>query len=209
MGLSHFFKTAVHTAVASAGIITAAPAIAETEAEHALRLLGREYAYPVCYDDAQDRAEYLMRDEPRAKDTIFTSYAGARYLDEDLLFEPAILYNPDIFNDQPDIVLDFVFAHECYHLNSGDARMAYTYLRDGDRNTPPEGWSDDIEIQADCDASRRMRDEFHYTALDMSRLLPIIMDTTSGRKEKQARLDNIETCYGEDIPFETLVMAGT
>lgn len=179
-------------------------ALAGDMSSHILSMPDRDYSFPSCTDDIGQSVGYFNRKDEAVRHVIYTSYAGARFLDENEIMHPAILYDPAIFDGQPDIVLDFVLAHECYHLNSGDARQVYTLIRDDAYGNTPKEWIQQIELDADCGAARRMRDEFRYSAQDMAGLFSIIQMTTHGRQAERDRLANISACYGEQIPFPEL-----
>lgn len=57
----------------------------------------------------------------------------------------------------------------------------------------------EMEDEADCDAAKRMRDEFGYGAEQMGEVYGVITHVTP-QKSIQARWDKIVQCYGEDIP---------
>src|SRR5688500_15742799 len=74
--------------------------------------------FPACYDNEGTPVRYISDDEIRITPWVF--FAGARYLSSNPIAEPAIVYEPDKIAPLSPVQRAFVFAHECYHLSSGD-----------------------------------------------------------------------------------------
>lgn len=94
------------------------------------------YDFPECHDSQGEKVNYFYEGEVYNKHTIYI--AGARYLNETPLSQPAIFYAPQYFDQMSQIERDFSFAHECHHLESGDALYNYVYYRDTGRDLPPK-----------------------------------------------------------------------
>lgn len=145
--------------------------------------------FPACHDSQGTPVRYVSDDDINVVPWVF--FAGARYLSANPIAEPAIVYEPDKIDPLSPVQRAFVFAHECYHLSSGDAREVYRYRNEG-RSFPADR-DEIIEANADCDAARRMRSEYRFTAEDMLGLHDMIRRAHSGDDEE--RMAHIMACY--------------
>lgn len=84
-----------------------------------------EYSFPACTDISGEQAKYVSRDDIDI--TPGVAYAGARYLDAETQSGPLIIYNQNFYDNLSPVQRDFTFAHECAHLNTGDAVQAYRH----------------------------------------------------------------------------------
>ena len=150
--------------------------------------------FPSCFDDTGKPIPYVTRDyynsvAPDSPHIIY--YAGALFLRDDPPSQPVILYNTSFIETLSPAERAFVFSHECYHQESGDAKEAYLALQGGDLS---KDYIRAIESAADCAAAKRMRDEFQASLEDMISIQPMLRKVTAG-KNKQPRIDAIMACF--------------
>lgn len=154
-----------------------------------------------CTDHRGTPALVMHEDEynAQADDPQMVMYAGARYLRGDVsdrhntsqpndIQGPVIVYDDALSRFMAPEQAQFVFLHECFHLNSGDAVTNYV-----DANLTAES-IDLMELAADCYAVRRLRDEFDLQAEGLARIETLARAVTPYRAE-DARIENIRACY--------------
>ena len=149
--------------------------------------------FPACTDGQGTVVRYVSTQE-NIPISPLVFYAGARYLQTNPLAHPAIVYDPEFLAPLTPIERDFTLAHECYHLSSGDALMVYNYIETHHRYLP-RAQTEIIERNADCDAARRMRDEYRYSAEDMAVLRNVIRSVTPRPAQQEERMAHIMACF--------------
>lgn len=149
-------------------------------------------SFPACYDSAGTPVRYVSDEEVNVVPWVF--FAGARYLNASTVTEPAIVYEPEKIAALSPVGRAFVFAHECYHLSSGDAMEAYRQQNETGRYFTEEK-REIIEANADCDAAHRLRDEYRFTLSDIESLHDLIRRVHSDDDEK--RIAHIMACYAD------------
>lgn len=194
--MKHFMMAATAAlALHTPFVMNGAEANTGNEPAHPLSTTSDDSMFPLCIDISGDRAEYFSKDEIDIRPSV--AYAGARYRDAENQSGPLIIYDQSFIDGLTDVQRDFSFAHECAHLSTGDAVVAYqNYL--ADRSFGRKDMQD-MEDRADCLAVYRMRDEFGYNAEHMREVYDLILDVERAGAA-QARWDKIVHCYGEDIP---------
>ena len=163
-----------------------APVMAEEAPAPALQT-STDYDFPACFDHRGAPATYLPNDI--GLDKPWAIYFGARYLDQRNIEDPVIFYDPDHMETLSKAALDFIFAHECFHLASGDAYRAYEAMNTSER--PGRDEMQEQEDAADCNAANRMREEFNYTEEEMRGAIESISGVMNIRK----RIPSIMACY--------------
>jgi len=103
---------------------TTASAMAEQELT-SVDLPITEYDFPACVDHTGTPVQYIDNDTIDIHPGI--AYIGVRYLKTDPISQPAIIYKRDFLHQLSPFAFDFTMAHECYHLQSGDAFKAYLH----------------------------------------------------------------------------------
>lgn len=154
------------------------------------------YDIPACTDNQGQNVRYVSTKDKSITPLVFV--AGARYLNSDRLSQPAIFYDPKVFKAESTLVRDFVFAHECYHLSSGDVHNAYEHKHEHGRHLSSTA-QETLEYDADCHAAYRMKHEFGYALSDMAELRTIVnMTTPTGKQE--TRMQDIIACFNNSRP---------
>lgn len=149
------------------------------------------YNFPVCHDHTGTAAAYLPNDI--GLDRPWVVHFGVRYLDQENIQDPVVFYDPDEIQNLSKAALDFTFAHECFHLSSGDAYRAYEIINSGERLSRRD--MHDEEDAADCHAARRMRHEFSYSVEDLRSALEEINSFT----RMGNRTAHIIDCYNSPV----------
>ncbi len=149
--------------------------------------------YPTCHDSFGTPVQYV--DIQTEHDvTRRVNIAGARYLNfEQEQFEsPAIVLDTDYLSSLSSIEQDFIFAHECYHLSSGDAReMYHNHIYLGIRMD--RSFTRKIELDADCHAARILRNN-GYNYSDIEDIQELLRGTTANSRLEE-RINNINACF--------------
>jgi hypothetical protein len=149
--------------------------------------------YPACRDVAGTPVTYITT-EQYDRDAVgqrhYVAYAAALYLNSNPPAQPVIVYNPDFVASLNSVGRAFVFSHECHHLASGDSRNAYLALNGAPEKMPRK---QPMEDNADCAASRRVRDEFGVSREQLS--LQYAMIRRVAPRDHQARMNAIMACY--------------
>ncbi|MGM0421705.1 MAG: hypothetical protein ACQEQL_01245 [Pseudomonadota bacterium] len=154
-----------------------------------------DYDFPACTDKRSEEVVYLRADKVHIHPYVME--AGARYLETNPISKPAIFYEYEFFEELPSVARDFSFAHECYHLSSGDALSAYEYKQKHDDYKEREDMME-VEDRADCHAAGRLKNEFGYTAKDLE-VLEKAIDSMDSNDHTQ-RMQKIQTCFKNGGP---------
>jgi|AntRauTorcE11897_2_1112592.scaffolds.fasta_scaffold01249_3 hypothetical protein len=154
-----------------------------------------DYDFPACTDKRGEEVAYLRADKIPVHPYVME--AGARYLETDPISKPAIFYEHAFFEDLASVARDFSFAHECYHLSSGDAIRAYEHKKEHGYYKNREDHQV-IEDKADCHATGRLKNEFGYTAKDLDVVEEAIdlMDSN----DHTERMQKIRLCFKNGGP---------